>query len=315
MKYYKIVFMGTPDFAVPVLERLINDGHDVVGVVTQPDRKRGRGKTVSYSPIKQVAIKHGLKVIQPEKIRKKEIVTELKEIGAELFITCAYGQILSQSVLDIPEYGCINVHASLLPKYRGAAPIHRAVMNGDNVTGITTMMTDRGMDTGDILLKSEVEIGENMTSGELHDILKIMGADLISKTLMELGKGSLIRIPQIDAESTHAPMLKKEESIVDWKSDSKTIHNKVRALNPWPGCFTTYNGKRMRIIKSGFIEEPNEITPGTVSEVNIDKMEVACGHGGLYIYELQFENGKALEISQCWHNIDEGTVLGQGGRD
>ncbi len=314
MKYFKIVFMGTPDFAVPVLEKLINNGHEILAVVTQPDRKRGRGKAVSFSPIKQIALENNLKVIQPERIRKKDVVNDLKEFNPELFITCAYGQILSQAVLDIPKFGCINVHASLLPEYRGAAPIHRAVMNGDTITGITTMMTDRGMDTGDILLKAEVEIGENTTSGELHDILMITGAELISETLFKLGEGTLLRIPQDDTRATHAPMLKKEESIVDWNSDSKSIHDKVRALNPWPGCFTKYIGKRMRIIRSGFSDLEHQKNPGTVMNVDKEKMEIACGTGYLYIYELQFENGKAMEISQCWHNIESGIVLGQGGK-
>ena len=311
MKYFKIVFMGTPDFAVPVLEKLINDGHELLAVVTQPDRKSGRGKAVSFSSVKKIALKNEIKVIQPEKIRKRVVAEELKEFNPELFITCAYGQILSQVILDIPKFGCINVHASLLPEYRGAAPIHRAVMNGDKITGITTMMTDRGMDTGDILLKAEVEIGENTTSGELHDVLMKTGAELISETLIKLGDGTLTRTPQDDAKSTHAPMLKKEESIVNWNSDSKSIHNKVRALNPWPGCFTKYLGKRMRIIKSGCSEAEHQKTPGTVTMVDKDKMEITCGTGYLYIYKLQFENGKPMEISQCWHNMKSGVVLGQ----
>ncbi len=311
MKHFKTVFMGTPDFAVPVLEKLINDGHEILAVVTQPDRKSGRGKAVSFSSVKKIALKNEIKVIQPEKIRKRVVVEELKEFNPELFITCAYGQILSQAILDIPKFGCINVHASLLPKYRGAAPIHRAVMNGDKITGITTMMTDRGMDTGDILLKAEVEIGENTTSGELHDVLMKTGAEIISETLIKLGDGTLTRTPQDEAEATHAPMLKKEESIVDWNSNSKSIHDKVRALNPWPGCFTKYMGKRMRIIKSGFSEAEHQKNPGTITIVDKDKMEIACGTGYLYIYKLQFENGKPMEISQCWHNMKSGIVLGQ----
>lgn len=311
MKYYKIVFMGTPDFAVPVLEKLINDGHEILAVVTQPDRKSGRGKVVSFSAVKQIALENNLKVLQPEKIRKKEVVKELSELNPELFITCAYGQILSQAILDIPKFGCINVHASLLPAYRGAAPIHRAVMNGDKITGITTMMTDRGMDTGDILLKAEVEIGSNTTSGELHDVLMKTGADIISETLLKLGDGNLLRIPQDDSQATHAPMLKKEESIVDWNNDSKSIHNKVRALNPWPGCFTKYLGKRMRIIKSEFSNADHQIPPGTITTISNEKMEIACGTGYLYINELQFANGKPMEISQCWHNMESGVVLGQ----
>ena len=312
MKYFKIVFMGTPDFAVPVPEKLIRDGHVILVVVTQPDRKSGRGKTVSFSPVKKIALKNNLKVMQPEKIRKKEVVEKIKEFNPELFVTCAYGQILSQEVLDIPKFGCINVHASLLPKYRGAAPIHRAIMNGDKITGITTMMTDMGIDTGDILLKAEVEIGENTTSDELHDILMKTGAELISKTLLKLGDGNLVRTPQDDGKSTHAPMLKKDEGIINWNSDSKSIHDKVRALNPWPGCFTEYMKKRMRIISSGFSNAERQRIPGTITSIDKEKMEIACGTGYLYIYKLQFENGKPMEISQCWHNMKSGVVLGQG---
>lgn len=313
MKFYKIVFMGTPEFAVPVLERLIADGHEISAVITQPDRKRGRGKAVSFSPIKLTALKHGIIVLQPEKIKNPEFIAKLINISPELLITCAYGQILPKAVLDIPEYGCINVHASLLPLYRGAAPIHRAIMNGEKVTGITTMMTDRGMDTGDILLIAEVEIGENTTSGELHDKLMYMGADLISRTLKDMSDGNIIRIPQNNTKATHAPMLKKEESIIDWKRDSQTIHNKVRALNPWPGCFTSYKGKRLRIIKTGFSKTTDKKEPGLIIKADKDHMEVACGRGHLMIYKLQFENGKAMEISQCWHNIETGIVLGEGG--
>jgi len=311
MKFFKIIYMGTPEFAVPPLERLISDGHEIVGVITQPDRKKGRGKSVSLSRVKQIALEHGLKVMQPEKIRKNEFVEELRTLNADLFITCAYGQILSQAVLDIPKYGCINVHASLLPKYRGAAPIHRAVMNGDKTTGITTMMTDRGMDTGDILLKFKIMIDENMTSGELHDILKITGAELLSETLVKLGEGNLVRIPQDDLKATHAPMLKKEESIIEWEYSSKSIHDRVRALNPWPGCFTSYKGKRLRLIRTGYSDTLHNNIPGAITSLTKESIDIACGTGFLKIYELQFENGKAMDISQCWHNIDKAVVLGR----
>lgn len=311
MKFYKIVFMGTPEFAVPVLSRLIKDGHDVVGVVTQPDRKRGRGKAVTFSPVKELALKHDLKILQPARIKSSRAIDDLYDLGADLFITCAYGQILSQAVLDIPKEGCINVHASLLPKYRGAAPIHRAVLNGDTETGITTMMTDIGMDTGDMLLKKRVAIGPDTTTGELHDILMETGADLISDTLRQLAEGTLLRIPQDNTLATHAPMLKKEESIVDWEEDAESIHNRVRALNPWPGCFTSYEGRRMRLIKSGWTESGTNHEPGTITDINKEYICIACQKGQLHIYRLQFENGKAMDVSQCWHNIEKGTVLGR----
>lgn len=313
MKFYKIVFMGTPEFAVPVLERLITEGHEIQAVVTQPDRKRGRGKTVSFSPIKMTSLKHGIAVLQPERIKSPEFIEKLKNINPELLISCAYGQILPKAVLDIPEYGCINVHASLLPFYRGAAPIQRAIMNGEKITGITTMMTDISMDTGDILLRAEIEIEKNTTFGELHNKMMLAGADLISKTLIEMSEGNLPRIQQDNAIATYAPMLKKEESIINWENDSKSIHNKVRALNPWPGCFTSYKGKRLRIIKSDFNDADDANEPGLIIKAEKSMMEVACGSGHLMIYELQFENSKAMEISQCWHNIEPGIVLGEGG--
>jgi len=313
MKLYKTVFMGTPEFAVPVLERLIMDGHKILAVITQPDKKRGRGKSITYSPIKVTALKHSIEVLQPDKIKRPEFIAKLRDLAPELLITCAYGQILPKSVLDIPEYGCINVHASLLPHYRGAAPIHRAIMNGEKITGITTMMTDIGMDTGDILQKTEVKLGGNTTSGELHDILMYIGADLISKTLRDMSLGKLERIPQNNSEATYAPMLKKEESIIDWKSSAESIHNKVRALNPWPGCFTSYKGTRLRIISSGIRKSSGEKEPGLILKAEKDLMEVACGSDSILIYELQFENKKAMKIEQCWHNIETGIVLGKGG--
>ena len=309
MKHFRIIFMGTPEFAVPSLLRLIEDGHEIAAVVTQPDRKRGRGGSVSYSAVKKAAVDRGISVLQPERIRRA--VDEIADLGAELFVTCAFGQILPKNLLDIPKYGCINVHASLLPKYRGAAPIQRAVMNGDRYTGVTTMMTDAGMDTGDILLKEVIPVPVDMTAGELHDILMDIGAGLLSETLLKLGEGGLEATPQDDDFATYAPMLKKEESIVDWAKSASIIHDKVRALNPWPGCFTKYNGKRMRIIASDYETVPHDKLPGTVAGLGPDGLMVACGLGFLRVLRLQFENGKPMDISQCWHNLDRDAVLGQ----
>ncbi|MFO7611045.1 MAG: methionyl-tRNA formyltransferase [Clostridia bacterium] len=310
-KLYKIVFMGTPEFAVPSLERLISNGYMVCAVVTQPDKKRGRGGSVSFSPVKTTARSHGIKVIQPEKARDAAFISELSDLQADLFVTCAYGQILPKSILDIPPLGCINVHASLLPAYRGAAPIHRAVMNGDPITGVTTMMTDAGMDTGDILLSAKTEIPEDMTSGKLHDKLKIIGADLLVETIEKLSLGSLKRVPQDDSWASYAPMLRKEEGIIDWNKDSRSIHNKIRALDPWPGCFSTYKGKRMRISSSGY-EKGNACgIPGEITTASKDQVVVCCGRGSLCIFEVQFENGKRLHIAECWHNFRTNEVLGR----
>lgn len=308
-KRYKIVFMGTPEFAVPSFNKLIEEGHDVVAVVTQPDRKKGRGKSLAPSPVKKAAIKSNIKVLQPERIRKKEAIDEIALLEADLFVTCAYGQILPKRLLEIPPLGCINVHASLLPKYRGAAPIQRAIMNGEEVTGITTMMTDVGMDTGDILLKKEICIAEKATAGDLHDILMKEGAMLLALTLDKLAEGNLKPIPQDDSKATYAPMIKKQEGCVNWSLDSKEIYNRIRAFVPWPGSFTSYEGKTMKILAAGYNEKKHQLKPGTIIETKDQMLSIACGKGIIEIYRLQFENCKAMDISQCWHNMEAGEIL------
>ena len=311
-KSFRIIFMGTPEFAVPSLERLCADGHQVICSVTQPDKERGRGKKVSCSPVKEKSIELGVDVFQPERIKAKESVMFIKSLEPDLLVTCAYGQLLPKSILDFPEYGCINVHASLLPKYRGAAPIQRCILNGDAKTGITAMMTDAGMDTGDILLKREIEVPVDMTAGELHDGLMHLGADVISETLKKLSSGTLVREKQDNSAATHAPMLKKEESIVNWNEDSYSIHNKVRAFDPWPGCFTQYKGKRMRITGSSFTRDMSSFDPGTLISIDRKCLGVACGTGVLLISGVQFENGRRMDIESCWHNFNIGEKFGKG---
>jgi len=311
-KYFRIVYMGTPDFAVPSLERLVSEGHDVICSVTQPDRKRGRGGKVTFCPVKKKALELEIPVFQPERVRKKEAVEYIRSLEPDLLITCAYGQILPESLLETPVYGCINVHASLLPKYRGAAPIQRAILNGDSKTGITTMMTDIGMDTGDILIKEEIELSEDTTAGELHDELMYLGAQVLSKTLRELSNGTLERVKQVDSEATYAPMLKKEESIVDWREDSFSIHNKVRAFDPWPGCFTEYNGKRMRITKSSYNHDYSGEKPGILMDASAEGLRVGCGSGTILIKGLQFENARRMDVRDCWHNFEKGNLFGKG---
>lgn len=312
-KRFRIIFMGTPEFAVPSLSKLIEEGHEIAAVVTQPDRKKGRGETVSFPPVKKVAVEKGIKTLQPAKIRKPEALEKIQDIGADLFITCAYGQILPRELLDMPAYGCINVHASLLPEYRGAAPIQRAIMNGEKTTGITTMMTDVGMDTGGILLKKEIAIDEKANAGDMHDILMHEGALLLVKTLDLLSEGDLKPVPQDDARATYAPMIKKEEGLVDWGLPCKKVHDNIRGLTPWPGSFTFYKGKRLKILSTGYRETEHKLEPGTIAETGSKMLSVACGPGILEIYRLQFENCKAMDISQCWHNIETGGVLGKEG--
>ena len=253
----RIVFMGTPDFAVPCLQAVLDDGHEVCGVFTQPDKPKGRGYTLTPPPVKELALKYNLPVYQPNSLRTGEAYEILKELAPDLIAVVAYGKILPKEILDLPPMGCVNVHGSLLPKYRGAAPIQWAVLNGDKVTGVTTMFMAEGMDTGDILLTEETEIPENETSGELFDRLKDMGARLLVKTIHGLEKGELTPIPQNEAEATHAPMLSKELSAIDWNTSAWEVHNKVRGLSPWPTAHTMFRGKRMKVLETEVFPEKN----------------------------------------------------------
>jgi methionyl-tRNA formyltransferase len=292
---------------------LVKEGHDIAAVVTQPDKPKGRGNKLTPPPVKVYAAEHGIKVLQPEKVRTAEFVGSIKELEPELLVTAAYGKILPKDVLDVPPKGCINVHGSLLPKYRGAAPIQWAVINGEKRTGITTMFTDVGMDTGDMLLKSEIEITEDMTAGELHDKLAILGAELIVKTLRELENGTLLREKQCDDEATYASMMKKDTGLIDWNKNSRDIHNLVRGTNPWPGAFTFYQGEKMRVWKTEILDKNPGKKPGTILNVGKDGIVVASGDGLLKILEVQFESCRKMCVEDyiCGHKIDEGEVLGQ----
>jgi len=305
--------MGTPEFAIPSLDMLVKEGYEVAAVVTQPDKPKGRGNKMSPPPVKEYALKHGIDVLQPDKVKTEEFTEKIREINPDLLITAAYGKILPKSVLDIPKYGCINVHGSLLPKYRGAAPIQWSIINGEKVTGITTMYTDVGMDTGDMLLKAEMEITEDMTAGELHDKLSVLGAEVLKETLQKLKDGKLERIPQSDAEATYAPMMTKEIGCIDWSKSSREIHNLVRGTNPWPGAYTYYCGNKMRVwVTSVISEDGNETKAGTVLKVGKDGIVVACGFGKLKISEIQFDNSRRMSVEEyiCGHKIDEGEILG-----
>ena len=226
--------MGTPEFAVPCLERLVSDGHEVVGVFTQPDKPKGRGHKMQFPPVKEKAVEYNLPVFQPTKMKDGTAYEILKELAPELIIVVAYGKIIPQDILDLPKYGCVNIHASLLPRYRGAAPIQWCVLNGEKKSGVTSMQMDAGLDTGDMLIKAETEIGENMTAGELHDKLSMLGAEVMSKTIKKIIDGTLEREKQDDSLSNYAPMLSKELCPVDWTKSAEEIHNQVRGLSPWP---------------------------------------------------------------------------------
>ncbi|SFB26781.1 methionyl-tRNA formyltransferase [Clostridium frigidicarnis] len=306
----KVVFMGTPEFAVPSLEILV-EKFNVEAVFTQPDRPKGRGKRLAISQVKEIALKHNIPVYQPIKLKNdEECINVLKNLQPDYIVVVAFGQILSKEVLDIPKYGCVNLHASLLPKFRGAAPINYAVMMGEKVSGNTTMLMDIGLDTGDILLKDQCDIHENMTAGELHDKLMARGGDLLVKTLEDYAKGHIVPVKQGD-ESTYASLLNKEMAKIDWNKSAKEIHNHVRGLNPWPVAYTFYKDQSMKIYESSILSKSSKEAPGTILDVNKDGIEVATGDGVILIKIIQFPNGKPLKIEQYinGHSIDIKEIL------
>lgn len=313
MKRLRIVFMGTPEFAIPSLDMLYKEGYEIAAVVTQTDKPKGRGNKLVPTPVKQYAMERGIPVMQPEKVKTAEFAQWLGKLEPDALVTAAYGKILPKAVLDIPKHGCINVHGSLLPRYRGPAPIQRAVINGESRTGITTMYTDVGMDTGDMLLKEEVDIPRDMTSGELYEILSSVGAAVLKKTLEGIKDGTVKRIPQLDEEATYAPMITKETGLIAWDRSSREVHNLVRGVSPRPGAYSYYRGSRIRVWKSVTMEEKGvHGKPGEILKVDKRGMNVACGEGVLSILELQFDSGKRMSVEEYTrgHSLDEGEILG-----
>ncbi|WP_032121789.1 methionyl-tRNA formyltransferase [Clostridium amazonitimonense] len=306
-----IVFMGTPEFAVPSLQRLI-DQYGIIAIFTQPDRPKGRGKKLAMSPVKELAIKHNIPVFQPERVKgNEEVLKVLKDMNPDFIIVVAYGQILPKEILELPKYACINLHASLLPKYRGAAPINWAIINGEEKTGNTTMLMDIGLDTGDMLLSDEVYINEDMTKGELHDILMNNGGDLLVNTIEAMIKGELKPKKQQEDEASYASMLDKEIAKINWNESAKNIHNLIRGLNPWPIAHTEYEGERMKIYKSKVLKKDSIKTPGTILNVSKEGIEVATKDKVLLIEIVQFPNGKPLSVEAYinGHDIKEGLLL------
>lgn len=312
--------MGTPEFALPSLNMLVEEGYEIAAVVTQPDKPKGRGKKLCCPPVKDYANEKGILILQPAKVKTPEFINQIRNLEPDLLVTAAYGKILPAELLDIPKYGCINVHASLLPKYRGAAPINWVIINGEAKTGITTMQTDVGMDTGDILLKSEINIPNDITAGELEEELAILGAETLKNTLLKLREGSLIRTPQQHHEASYAPMLKKELGLIDWQKTSTEIHNLVRGLNPWPTAYSFYKGKRVKIWKTQNIIKMTDDydsqlavcenqPPGTICLRTRDGITVKCGEGYIRLLEIQFDGSKKLCTNDCWHNFDVGEIL------
>lgn len=309
----RIVFMGTPNFAVPSLIALHNNGYDVCSVVAQPDRPKGRGNKLVAPPIKIAALELGIEVYQPEKIKSPEFVKLLSEIKPDAIIVVAFGQILSKEILDIPALGCINVHASLLPKLRGAAPINWSIINGDEITGITTMYMDIGLDTGDILLKREVKIGKDMNAKELHDKLSDIGAEVLVRTLEVISSGKALRTKQNHEEATYAPILVKNTGKIDWSWDSKRINNLIRGTYPWPGAFSYYDGEMFKIFSAKTIdEEKANAEHGKIMKINKDSIVVSCGKGFLSISEIQFENQRKMDVETYLrgHSIELYNYLG-----
>jgi methionyl-tRNA formyltransferase len=288
----RTVFMGTPDFALQTLQGLIDAGCKMVGVYTQPDRPKGRGKQLAAPPVKELAQKYDIPVYQPLKLRQPEAVAELEALAPDLIVVVAYGQILPKSVLEIPAHGCINVHASLLPKYRGAAPINKAIIDGETETGITTMYMDVGLDTGDMLVKKTLAIGPEETAGELHDRLASLGRETMEETLRRLCAGTLQREVQDDEQSTYASMMKKEDGRIDWNRSAQEIHNHVRGLDPWPGAYTTINGELLKLAETS--PEAAEGLAGSVIAADKNGVCVACGSGSLRIQQLQLAGRKRL---------------------
>lgn len=307
-----IVFMGTPDFSVPALKSMI-ENYNVQAVFTQPDRPKGRGKKLAFSAVKEVAIENNIPVYQPNKIKNETgMIEKLKELEPDFIIVVAYGQILSKEILDIPRYACVNLHASLLPKLRGSAPINWAIINGEIVSGNTTMIMDVGIDTGDMLLKQEVEITEDMTAGDLHDILMNSGAKLLVETINKYSKGQIVPEKQNGDLSNYAPMLNKETGKIVWNKSSKEIENLIKGLNPHPLAYTTYKNNTMKIHKAKAISVEEKRTPGTVLKVDKEGILVACGHGNLLIKEIQFPGKKAMKVEDYLrgNSIELETILG-----
>jgi methionyl-tRNA formyltransferase len=312
----RLVYLGTPAFAVPTLERIVEAGHRVLEVLTQPDRPRGRGRELAASPVKEAALRLGLPVYQPERVRRPEAVEHLRALGANAMVIVGYGQIIPQNIIDLAPKGIINVHASLLPKYRGAGPIQWAIVNGETRTGVTTMRIDAGLDTGDMLLKAEAEIGPDETAIELSKRLATMGAELLVETLTKLD--SIIPEKQDPAQATHAPILKKEDGVIDWKQPAQAIHNRVRGLQPWPGAHTTFRGQTLNVWKSGAVlpacaqalHEPS-IKPGSIRSVK--PLLVACGAGLLELHEVQIEGRKRISAADFANGqrLSENEILGE----
>lgn len=310
----RVIFMGTPDFAVGTLEEIIKAGHEVVLVVSQPDKAVGRSKALKYTPVKECAIAHGIEVYQPERVREKACIEYLRGYQPDIIIVEAFGQIIPKAILDMPRYGCVNVHASLLPKYRGAAPIQWAVINGDEVTGVTTMRMNEGLDTGDMIMKEEVIVHADETGGSLFGRLSEVGAKLCVKTMEAIEAGTAVYTPQNEEEATHTKKIYKELGSIDWSRDAKTIECLIRGLDPWPSAYTRLNDKTLKIWKAEVLPENSGTEAGCIVKVSKDGLTVQTGDGMLKITELQLEGKKRMPVDAFLngYQVEEGTFFKKG---
>jgi len=311
----KLVFMGTPDFAATILKGLIESRHEIIAVVTQPDKKKGREQQLSCSPVKELALQHNLTIYQPVKVREQEFLDQMNALNPDAIIVAAFGQILPKALLDIPKYGCINVHASLLPKYRGAAPIQYAILDGESETGISIMYMDTGIDTGDVILQERLPIAPDETGGSLFDKMADLGSRLLLEALEQIEKGTAVRIKQDDDKATYVKMITKEMGRMDFTLPAIRLERMVRGLDPWPSAYTFLDGKTLKIWKAG-VEEDDEATasakPGEIIELRKDAIVVKTGEGKLVIKELQLEGKKRLSADAFLrgYRLTCGTILG-----
>ncbi|MCC0630746.1 methionyl-tRNA formyltransferase [Clostridioides sp. ES-S-0108-01] len=308
----KIVFMGTPDIAVPCLQKIIDEKYEILGVVTQPDKPKGRGKKLGMSPVKELAIENNIPVYQPIKARDKEFIDTMKSLNPDVIVVVAFGQILPKGILEIPRLGCINVHVSLLPKYRGAAPINWVIINGEEKTGVTTMYMDEGLDTGDMILKTEVNLDDNITAGELHDKMMNIGAETLKETLKLIEEGTAPREVQNHEEFSYAPIMNKSLGNIDFSKSAREIHNLVRGVNPWPSAYTTYNGVIMKVWKTKVLDEKSTKGAGTIIDVSKEGIKVSTIDKVLLIEEIQMPNKKRMLVGEYikGNTIETGLVLG-----
>ncbi len=308
----KVIFMGSPDFAVPCLDMLIRE-YNVVAVVTQPDRPKGRGGKISATPVKDRALSAGIPVLQPVSIKEPEVIEQIRSLTPDIIITAAYGQIIPPAILDIPKFGCINVHASLLPKYRGASPIHWSIINGEEETGITIMLMDEGMDTGDILLQSRLSIGRDETAGQLHDRLSQLAVDTLKKAVEGIQRGTIVPIPQDHDKATYCPKLDKSMGAIDWSKSPRDVKNLVRGLNPWPGAYTYYKNNMVKIWNVNIIDiGKNKDKGGTIIKANSKEgIWVAAGDGIIEIKDMQVAGSRRMDSRQYMmgHHWDVGEIL------